>query len=123
MDKETSNNSLEEYYTSQHRRLARFASIANISAWIVFTFYIILTGISILEQTGFIDHYFQQYPQSGNVIVLGTNKLNNNPVLTFRLIMVSFGTFIRGVIYGLVLKGISLGLNMIIETDINYRIQ
>jgi hypothetical protein len=28
---------------------------------------------------------------------------------------------LRGIIYYLVLKGISLGLNMIVETDINYR--
>jgi hypothetical protein len=30
---------------------------------------------------------------------------------------------LRGIVYYLVLKGTSLGINMIVETDINYRDQ
>jgi len=29
--------------------------------------------------------------------------------------------FLQGAVYYLVLKGVALGLNMIVETDINYR--
>lgn len=46
-----------------------------------------------------------------------------SPSYALRLFSDMLGTFLKGIIYFLVLKAVSLGLNMIIETDINYREQ
>jgi len=47
--------------------------------------------------------------------------LSENPVYTFSLVVDLASIFIRGAIYWLVLKGISAGLYMIVETDLNYK--
>lgn len=43
------------------------------------------------------------------------------PDEAIKLLFESISMMIKGVVYFLILKGISLGLNMIVETDINYR--
>lgn len=50
-------------------------------------------------------------------------SLPNDPLDIFRLVINMAALVLKGIVYYLVLKGISLGLNMIIETDINYREQ
>ena len=47
--------------------------------------------------------------------------LSKNPVYAFSLVVDLASILIRGVVYWLVLKGISAGLNMIVETDLNYK--
>ena len=47
--------------------------------------------------------------------------LTKNPKYAFSLFIDLFSVAMKGVVYFFVLKGISLGLNMIIETDLNYR--
>lgn len=49
--------------------------------------------------------------------------LTHDPFDAFRLIINVVVAALKGIVYCLVLKGVSLGLNMIIETDINYRYQ
>ena len=47
----------------------------------------------------------------------------DSPFDGFNFLIGMFATVLKGIVYYLVLKGISLGLNMIVETDINYREQ
>jgi len=49
------------------------------------------------------------------------NIFVEEPLKVFELGISMTAIVLRGIIYYLVLKGISLGLNMIVETDINYR--
>jgi len=46
-----------------------------------------------------------------------------NPLYMVGILVDLLSVFLKGIVYFLMLKGISLGLNMIIETDINYREQ
>jgi len=58
---------------------------------------------------------------NSNFILNIRSYIFNNPWDAFVLGINMSATILRGVVYFLVLKGISLGLNMVVETDINYR--
>jgi hypothetical protein len=50
-----------------------------------------------------------------------TNELKTNPIYAVSVLAELIDSFLNGFIYFLVSRGIFLGLNMIVETDINYR--
>ena len=47
--------------------------------------------------------------------------LSQDPAYAFSLIVDLISILIRGLIYWLVLKAVSMGLNMIVEIDLNYK--
>ena len=93
----------EEFFTKKHARLTRIALAANIFAWIALGFQVLAIVVMVFGQPSFID------------------RLGQGPVYTFSLVVDLATILIRGVVYWLVLKGISVGLYMITETDLNYR--
>ncbi|HCR71912.1 MAG TPA: hypothetical protein DIW23_10750 [Anaerolineae bacterium] len=115
------NEEEREYVLTENQdRLLSFAGWAKNLAWVALVIHIILAILVIPE-----DMIFQQRINSLNLnsssldywdqmslfplhslITIGTNILNN---------------LLSGAIYYVVLKGISLGLYMLVETDINYR--
>lgn len=111
----------EDFFTAKHALLIRIASIANLFAWVVFIFHILWVGASFIQTR-------DMYNIQNMNINLGRNPypdfmemLQGHPLYTASLIVSLAGIFLRGVVYGLVLKGISLGLNMIVETNLNYQ--
>lgn len=96
----------EEFFSSNHKRLLTIANWARYLAWIALVAYILLAGLQILPRQSFGDFP----PQDTQLEQL-------------RRVAGAAVVLLRGVIYYLVLKGISLGLNMIVETNINYREQ
>jgi uncharacterized membrane protein len=107
----------DNFLTQKHRRLLRIASLANIFAWIVFVAYISLAGSRFWQfQSEYLQNPNMAFQQPNFLAMLGAN-----PVYAVNMVMSLLSTFLNGVVYGLVLKGISLGLNMIVETDLNYR--
>jgi hypothetical protein len=110
----------EEFFSPSHNRLLSIAVWAKYLAWIVFVVYI-LWAISIYF---YEQNIFLSYQAGGSVPYSEfTTFLKRMPSHAFSIFIEMIGTFLRGVMYFLVLKGISLGLNMIVETDINYREQ
>jgi len=98
------------FFSPNHNRLLNIATWAKNIAWIVLVIYILSSGTEIIR--------FQ------NNIELSQNFIGdvaNKPMDTFRLVVNMTVIVLKGVVYYLILKGISLGLNMIVETDINYR--
>lgn len=105
---------LEEFFSQKHKRLLNIATWAKYLAWVVFI-------VNILYALGM---YYQLQSQLSSIA--GTNiqflQLLRNDfsyALSFGIEIVS--VVFKGVVYFLLLKAISLGLNMIVETDINYR--
>jgi hypothetical protein len=47
--------------------------------------------------------------------------IQQQPTLILNWALTALRTFFQGLVYFLVLKGISVGLSMIAETDVNYR--
>ena len=112
-------NEQEDFFSSNHKRLLNIATWARYMAWIVLVFYI-LNAMGAYSQ--------EQYRQIfSNVIPSRYSNfgemLKQNPLYTFSLFVEIFNVVLRGVVYFLILKGVSFGLNMIVETDINYREQ
>lgn len=110
-------NAADEFFTKKHARLANLASIANFIAWVIFI-------VSILAAVSkFVSEQQIDMVRSGT---LGPpldfwEMLSINPFYVANLILGVVRIFLSGVTGGLVLKGISLGLKMVLETDLNYR--
>lgn len=101
-------NEQEEFFEPNHKRLLSIATWAKYLAWVALVAYILLAGMQ---------------PFQRELISNGGNQIPQDRWLVEQLELVTNMAIIvlRGLIYYLVLKGISLGLNMIVETDINYR--
>ena len=111
-------SAMEEYFTSKHAKLDNIASAANTFAWIAL-------GSQIFYMAGRFfqlhNSYMTQVILSGSAQPDFMEMLSQNLLYTFSLIVDMASIFIRGIVYWLVLKGISSGLYMIVETDLNYR--
>jgi len=105
-------NEEKDFFSPNHKRLLSIAAWAKHIAWVVLVVYILLSAIEIIR---FQNNVEASQKFGGNV--------PNNPLDIFRLVVNIAALALKGVVYYLVLKGISLGLNMIVETDINYREQ
>jgi hypothetical protein len=100
----------EEFLSPKHKRLLNIAIWAKYLAWFVLAIYILSAMLVIPQDMAF----FQRFEGSsdywrivaGDVIDIGSSILKN---------------LLAGAIYFVVLRGISVGLSMIVETDINYR--
>jgi hypothetical protein len=104
----------EEFLSPKHKRLLNIAIWAKYLAWFVLAIYILSAMLVIPQDMAF----FQRFEGSsdywrivagdrlGYVIDIGSSILKN---------------LLAGAIYFVVLRGISVGLSMIVETDINYR--
>ncbi|HEX2994642.1 MAG TPA: hypothetical protein VHP14_07455 [Anaerolineales bacterium] len=99
-------NEQEEFFEPNHKRLLSIATWAKYLAWVALVIYTLWAMLIV----------FMSFSNNGNPIQppVGLGE-------GFKSAIDVAGTFLKGVIYYLVLKGISLGLNMIVETDINYR--
>ncbi len=104
----------KKFFSSNHNRLLNIAFLSKYLAWVVLAFYILLAVLQLLQ-------YQNLLMGSGRLPMGIWSFFKNNPLEAFRFGMDAFVTALRGVIFYLVLKGLSLGLNMIVETDINYR--
>ena len=104
--------SIDEYYTLNHRRLLRFSKIGSILAWVVLVVYImdvVIRSVNIIQSIS-----MQQDFQPTLFMIQEDLEILNFFVSLLRLLF-------QGVFYWFMLKGISLGLCMIVETDLNYR--
>lgn len=99
----------KEFFSSNHSRLLNIATWAKYLAWVVLVAYLL----------GAIGAYIQQQ----NTLQYYKELRNLPPFYNLSNSIENFGIFLKGVVYFLVLKGTSLGLNMIVETDVNYREQ
>lgn len=108
---------MKDLFTDKHEGLIRIAKIANVLAILVF----VVNTISIFAW--FFDiqlQYINQCTFNGQPPDFW-RMLGRNPLYVSSLAVTAIKIFIEGVVYWLVLKGIALGLNMIVETNLNYK--
>lgn len=96
----------QEFFSPSHNRLLNIATWAKYLAWMAVIAYVVWAILLVI----------QDFSNKGDPFRPPASTLDH-----FRLLLTIVTTLLRGAIYYLVLKGISLGLNMIVETDINYR--
>ena len=107
----------EEFFSQNQERLLVIAVWAKYLAWVALAIYILLVILQIIQLLMANDNGNFAGPTSQSLATM----LRDNPFSLFRIIVNMFATGLRGLIYYVVLKGISLGLNVIVETDVNYR--
>jgi preprotein translocase subunit SecG len=98
------------FFSENHNRLLSIATWAKILARVVLIVYL-LWAVLLLFQNPAI------FRSSDSIQVF----FKDNFFDAFRLLVNVLATLLRGIIFYLFLKGLSLGLNMIVETDVNYR--
>ena len=112
-------NLQKDFFSKNHDRLLNIATWAKYLAWVALVLYILSAGGQIIRLLLLRDNenFTGQASQSFLTI------LRDTPFNAFAMLVSIASTFLKGFIYYVVLKGSSLGLNMIVETDINYREQ
>lgn len=98
-----------EFFTPKHKRLKRISGTANILAWIVLLFFVFQTFSQLLM-------FISQQSFQASIEIF-----KENPEFALNLFLSNINILLQGVVYWLILKGVSMGLNMIMETDLNYR--
>ncbi len=107
----------ENFFSQNHRRVLSIATWANYIAWFMLFVSFILPFMRYIQiQTS----YTYQQAALGQVADF-IQAMKINPVYAISVFVDMLNSWLNGFIYFLVAKGISLGLNMIVETDINYR--
>lgn len=113
-------NQQDDLFTAQDKKLLNIATWSKYLAWVILVVYVLLMGLEVIEfqnmenySAGFLNRPAQDLK----------TLLSENPLKAFNLGVDMAATLLRGIVYYLVLRGVSLGLNMIVETDINYREQ
>lgn len=96
----------------KHLRLWKISSQAETLATIVFIIY-------FLAMFGQISQYNKTANTEYQMSLI--NMLSKNPVFILDMLVQMAAVLLQGAVYYLVLKGLALGLNMLIETDLNYR--
>lgn len=112
----------DDIFTPKHKNLLNLAMWARLFAWAVFIFYIFRSGITVIQyQVSLLGlETFSDPLQSVNNF---WTALRDQPYYMVNMIVTMLSLLLRGVIFYLVLKGISIGLDMIVETDVNYRLK
>jgi amino acid transporter len=113
-------NEQEEFFSPDHKRLLNIATWAKWLAWVVLVVFIYLAVGEFAQEVDYFNYYGQANLRTQNYENFEA-LLKDDYVYSFRLLVDVIGMLVRGATFFLVLMGISLGLNMIVETDINYR--
>ena len=113
----------EEFLSPEHNKLLNFAIWAKYLAWVVLVIYVFQTGFVIIQR--------QVNSQQMQAVIgdpISSQEYWDRALDIPIYYLIDIGSdmiyiFLKGVIFYIVLKGISLGLYMIVETDVNYRKQ
>jgi hypothetical protein len=108
-----------DFLSPSHKRLLTIATWAKYMAWVVLIVYTFYTFGAYQQEEIYYGMNHGLGIQQPNFYEYLTTHLNYGISVIVELL----GVFLKGIVYFLTLKGISLGLNMIVETDINNREQ
>ena len=111
-------NEQEEYFSPKHKQLLSIATWAKYLAWVVLILAIINAGLIIPQK----QIYFEQTQALSGTYQDYWDMVRQEPIYYLSDLGSDLVTvLLRGIVLYLILKGISLGIMMIVETDINYR--
>jgi hypothetical protein len=111
----------EEFFSPKHKQLLGIALWAKYLAWFVLAVFILRAGLVIFQKQV---NFQQTYAVMGSSTSAQGywDMVRDDPLYYgFDIGADMAGMLLSGAVYYVVLKGISLGLNMIVETDVNYR--
>ncbi len=105
------------FFSKDHERLLNIAAWAKYLAWVVLVLFVLWAVANLFAG---ISRISMQLSQFGQALSL-SQIFRQYPIGAISIVLGAVGILFKGVVYYLVLTGISLGLNMIVETDVNSR--
>jgi hypothetical protein len=102
----------KDLFDWKHAKLWRFSFVTDIFASLVLIVSIFLALGEVYRYSQLAHTQFQT-----NLIGLFTQQ----PIFIFDVLLQMASFLLQGAVFYLLLEGVALGLNMIVETDINYR--
>jgi len=106
----------DEVVSQKYILMVNIAFWAKKLAWVAFVCYFILMFSTYIRTE---TYYKANVPVSQTMDFI--QYMAANPLYGTSVLVSMLSSLVRGFVYFLVLQGISLGLNMIVETDVNYR--
>jgi hypothetical protein len=104
----------EDFFSRKHNQLLNIATWSKYLAWIVLIFYLLYAIASLIQQIGFV----QELLVNPDFV---SAAIKQEPLFFVNALLGSCQIILSGIALFLTLRGISLGLAMIVETNINYR--
>jgi len=105
-------NEQNDLFDWKHLKLWRISASADTLSSIVIVIFVLLAFSEVYRYNSLAHTQFQT-----DLIGL----FSQEPIYILDVLLQMARVFFQGAVYYLVLKGTALGLNMIVETDINYR--
>jgi hypothetical protein len=102
-----------DLFDRKHLKLWRISSAADFLSYVVIVVFIFLSLGEIYRYNQMARSLFS----TNNLIGL----ISRQPIFILDVLLQMVRVLLQGAVYYLVLKGVALGINMIVETDINYR--
>ena len=114
-------NEREVFFTPQHERLLNIAVWAKYLAWGTLIYYVLRAVLVVIQYQADLQRMYLLNSSSPSIVSL-RDLFTFDPVY-YSIDMASdmAAAILSGAIFYVVLRGISLGLSMIVETDVNYR--
>jgi hypothetical protein len=109
----------DDLVTSRHKQLERIATLANVCCWIVF---LVFTGLAIGKFVGAQNLAFYRSTLTNQPISSFSDLWYSDPLHATYILADAAATFLEGVVFAVVLKGVAAGLNMLIEVELNYKL-
>lgn len=111
---------MNDFFSENHKRLLDMATWAKYLAWVALAVGVLGMASSVIQNWNSyqLSHMMGAPGQATDGLLA---LLRRNPWFALDVFLEMVKALFGGVFYFVVLKGISLGLNMIVETDINYR--
>ena len=106
----------ESFFTRNQNRLLNIATWAKYLAWVALVIFAIAAFSEFIQGQYAYAYQFQRQ-------AIFSEILKDQPLFALNTIANTASVLLKGIVYYLLLQGISLALNMIVETDINYREQ
>lgn len=121
-------NESGEVFTKRNHKLLNIAKVCEVVAWIVLVVFIINSYTSYtniiryVETRSINDDAYNLTPKFLRLDHAYFDQVKTNPLVLFKIAVDVLIGVIQGVLWFLTLYGVSYGLKMIVETEINYRI-
>ena len=106
----------EQFFSEKHQSLYTVARWANIFSWVILAFFVLVLAINIYSSSNQFNAQYASY--TGSTFF---QYLLATPEALIQYLANWLLSLFKGIVFFLVLKSVSLGLNMIVETDLNYR--
>jgi hypothetical protein len=106
----------DQFFSEKHQRLYSVAKWADILSWIMLVFFVLVLALNIFSSASQFNAQYASY--AGTTFF---KYIFATPAALVQYLANWLLSLFKGIVFFLVLRAVSMGLNMIIETDLNYR--